>query len=62
MVWNDAKIIPDEKALLVCATYERIYKGFYVDGNYWSAEGRMMKINPRKWIYEKDLIIDSFLT
>ena len=62
MVWNDAKITPDDGALLICATYERIYKAFYADGNYWSTEGRMMKINPRKWIYEKDLVIDSFLT
>jgi hypothetical protein len=60
MVWTDAKITPDEKALLICACFDRTYRAFYSNGDYWSADGRLMKITPRKWIYEKDVVKDSF--
>lgn len=62
MNWIDVKITPDEMSLIICVGYDRVHRGFYSNGSYWSADGRLRKLNPRKWIYEKDLVIDSFLT
>lgn len=61
MVWIDSKITPDEDALLICACYDRTYRAFYKDGHYWTADGKIMIIKPRKWVYEKDVVKDSFI-
>ena len=48
MNWIDAKITPDEMSVIICAGYDRVHRGFYSNGSYWSADGRLRKISPRK--------------
>lgn len=60
MVWFDAKNAPEDGAVIICACYDRTHRAFYKNGKYWTTEGRLMTIEPRKWAYEKDVIKDSF--